>query len=147
MTDPRAVVREVDGQLVLDDPDAAAMIRAVGKHNCRLTFEGQADRIAYFERRIGELGRTPDDTIIVLLNVDDVNGKDLADILMPNNGREWQAMRDQGQVPFARGLAARDGIQAAVAALDEEAGEKLRAMVGVAAVVVVDHGVVEAFEA
>ncbi|HEY4475331.1 MAG TPA: hypothetical protein VJB92_01235, partial [Candidatus Paceibacterota bacterium] len=71
---PRAVVREVDGKLVLDDPDAVAMIHAVGKHNCKNTLELNADRVKHFKRRLAERGMTADKAVIVLLNVDDVHG-------------------------------------------------------------------------
>lgn len=144
---PRAMAREVDGQLVLDDPDALAMIKAVSRHNCRLTFEGQIERVDHFKRRIAESGSSPNDVIIVLLNVDDPNGKRLADILMPGQDDMWQSMRAAGQIPFARGLAVREGIQEIVDVLDKEIGDKVRAMVNKAAVVVVDHGAVEVFEA
>lgn len=144
---PRAFVREIDGQLVLEDPDALVMIKVVDKINCRQTFEAQAERVAYFKNRIVERGESPDNVIIVLLNVDDPNGGRLAEILMPGNGPNWQAMRDKGMVPFARGLAARRGVQELVSALDKDTGDKLAAMAGRAAVVVMDFGVVEAFEA
>ncbi len=141
---PRAVVREIDGQMVLDDPDAVAIIQAVGKYNCRNTLELNADRVAHFKNRISERGLTASDVVIVLLNVDDVHGGPLADTLMP--GCNWQEIRDRGEVPFARGLAGRDGIQEVLNAFDQEAGKKLQDMSGVA-VVVVDHGVVEVFPA
>ena len=82
---PRAVVREIDGQLVLDDPDAVAVIHAVEKHNCRNTFEMNADRVAHFKRRLAERDMTADQAVIVLLNVDDVHGGPLADALMPGH--------------------------------------------------------------
>jgi len=139
-----AVVREADGQLVLDDPVAVAVISAVEKHNCRNTLEMNADRVEHFKRRLKELGMTPDQAVIVLLNVDDVHGGPLAEILMP--GHNWQEIRDQGEVPFARGLAAREGIQDILANFDADAATKLRGMTGVA-VVVVDRGVAEVFAA
>ena len=71
---PRAVVRRVGGQLVLDDPDAVAVIHAVEKHNCRNTFELNADRVVHFKNRLAERGMTADQAVIVLLNVDDVHG-------------------------------------------------------------------------
>ena len=141
---PRAVVREVDGQLVLDDPDAMDLIHAVEKHNCRNTFEMNADRVAHFKRRLTERGMTADQAVIVLLNVDDVHGGPLADVLMP--GYNWQEIRDRGEVPFARGLAMREGIQGALGTFDKEAAEKLKGMTDVA-VVVVDRGVAEVFAA
>ena len=140
-----AVVREVDGKLVLDDPVAVAMIRAVEKYNCRNTLEMNADRVEHFKRRLTERGMTPDQAVIVLVNVNDVHGGPLADILMP--GQSWQEIRDKGEIPFARGLAMRDGIQEALGLFDKDAAMKLQRMesrVGVA-VVVVDHGVAEVF--
>jgi len=139
-----AVVREVDGQLVLDDPIAVAVISAVEKHNCRNTLELNADRVEHFKRRLTERGMTPDQAVIVLLNVDDVHGGPLADALMP--GHNWQEIRDKGEVPFARGLAMRDGIQEALGAFDKDAATKLQSISDVA-VVVVDHGVAEVFAA
>ena len=139
-----AVVREVDGQLVLDDPVAVAVISAVEKHNCRNTLELNADRVEHFKRRLTERGMTPDQAVIVLLNVDDVHGGPLADALMP--GHNWQEIRDKGEVPFARGLAMRDGIQEALGIFDKDAATKLKNMNDVA-VVVVDHGVAEVFAA
>jgi len=140
--EPRAVVSEIDGQLVLDDPEAVAVIRAVEKHNCRGTLELSADRVAHFKQRLTERGLSASDTVIVLINVDDVHGGPLADVLMP--GMNWQKIRDRGEVPFARGLAGREGVQEALATFDQEAAAKLQEMTDVA-VVVVDHGVAEVF--
>lgn len=139
----RATVHEIDGQLVLEDPDALAVIKALAKFNCRKTFELQADRVAHFARRIVERGALPDDLAIVLLNVDDVPL--LADMLMPNSSSAWQAMRDAGQIPFARGLVDRAALHELVAQLDPEAGAKMTT--AAVAVVVMDHGVIEIFEA
>ena len=141
---PRAVVREVGGQLVLDDPDAVALIHAVNKLNCRNTLELNADRVEYFKRRMTERGMTASDAVIVILNVDDVYGGLLADVLMP--GFDWQEIRDRGEIPFARGIAMREGIQEALGAFDKETATKLRDMTD-AAVVIVDHGVAEVFAA
>lgn len=141
---PRAVVREVNGQLVLDDPDARAVIGAVSKHNCKSTLEINADHVAHFKQRLTERGMTAKQAVIVLLNVDDVHGGPLADVLMP--GYNWQEIRDRGEVPFARGLAMRDGIQEALGTFDKDAAKKLKKMAEVA-VVVVDYGVAEVFAA
>lgn len=138
-----AVVREIEGQLVLEDPVALAVIHAVGKHNCRGILELNADRIEHFKRRMVERDLSPSEAVIVFLNANDVHGGPLADALMP--GFNWQEIRDCGEVPFARGLAMREGIQEALATFDKEAAEKLRGMADTA-VVVVDHGVAEVFE-
>ncbi|TSC69826.1 MAG: hypothetical protein G01um101470_953, partial [Parcubacteria group bacterium Gr01-1014_70] len=107
-------------------------------------FELNADRVAHFKRRLTERGMTADQAVIVLLNVDDVHGGPLADALMP--GYNWQEIRDRGEIPFARGLAMREGIQRALGTFDKEAAEKLQGMTDVA-VVIVDHGVAEVFAA
>lgn len=146
---PQAQVRMVDGQLVLDDPAARGVMMAVGKHNCKRTLELNADRVAHFKGRMEKLGKTSRDTVIVLINVDDIHGRDLAETLMPGAEASgmWQSMRDQQQVPYARGLAGREGIEKCVNLLDADfAGEKMRIMKGIP-VVVVDFGTVEVFEA
>ncbi|KKT17798.1 MAG: hypothetical protein UV98_C0001G0001, partial [Parcubacteria group bacterium GW2011_GWB1_43_6] len=61
-------------------------------------------------------------------------------------GHNWQEIRDKGEVPFARGLAMREGIQEVLGTFDKEAATKLQSMRDVA-VVVVDHGVAEVFTA
>lgn len=139
-----AIVCEVDGQLVLDGPQAMAIIRAINKHNCENTMRLQTDRIAHFKQRLTDRGMTPDQAVVVLLNVDDVHGRPLADTLMPNY--DWQQIRNRGEIPFARGLATRDGIQEALETFDAPAARKLADMRELA-VVVVDHGVAEVFTA
>jgi hypothetical protein len=141
---PRAVVRKVNGRLVLDDPDAMAVINALGKHNCKNTLKINADRVEHFKQRLVEHGMTAKQAVIVLLNVDDVHGGPLAEVLMP--GCNWQEIRDRGEVPFARGLAMRDGIQKVLGTFDKDAAKKLEGMTSTA-VVVVDHGVAEVFVA
>ena len=139
-----AVVYKVDGKLVLDDPNAVAVVHAVEKHNCHNTLEMNADRVKHFKNRLAERGMNAEQAVIVLLNVDDVHGGPLADFLMP--GHNWQEIRDKGEIPFARGLAMRKGIQEALVAFDTEAATKLQDMTDVA-VVVVDRGVAEVFAA
>ena len=130
------------GQLVLNDPVGLAVARAVEKHNCRLTLEANADRVEHFRRRAVELGRSNADVVVVLANVNDHNGSVIADILMP--GHDWQQFRDRGEVPFARGLAGRAGVQEFAEVIDKDAADKLWSFDGLA-VVVVDRGVVEVF--
>ena len=104
--------------------------------------DANRDRVAWFRRRALERGLAPCEVVIVLLAVDDHNGAALADVLMP--GHDWQAYRDRGEAPVARGLAGRDGIQQALELIDGEAAEKLRTATKLA-VVVVDRGVAEVF--
>lgn len=140
---PRAVVREINGQIVLDDPDAFAVAMAVGKHNCKGTLEANADRVAHFKQRMVDRGLTGKEVVIVVVNVDDANGEVLAEALMP--GQDWQAIRDRGEVPFARGLAAREGIREFVSLFDGDAERKMQEMAEEVVAVVVDHGVAEVF--
>lgn len=140
---PVAVVREVNGQLVLDDPMALAVITAVEKYNCRNTLTANMDRVAHFTRRIAERGQTVEEVVIVILNVDDPHGGPMAEHLMP--GFNWQEVRDRGEIPFARGLVMREGIQNVIDLIDKEAGEKLRETKNQTAIIVMDFGVVEVF--
>ncbi|HFC10573.1 MAG TPA: hypothetical protein ENJ75_00005 [Candidatus Kaiserbacteria bacterium] len=128
----------------MDDPNAVAMIHSIGKINCSNTLKLNTDRVAHFKNRIMERGLTDSDAVIVLINVDDIHGGPLADMLMP--GYNWQEIRNRGEIPFARGLAGREGIQDVLNTFDQEAGKKLQNMSEVA-VVVVDHGVAEVFPA
>jgi hypothetical protein len=140
----KATVHEIDGELVLDDPVAMAMIRAVRKNNCKNTFEMNADRVEHFKNRFSVNNVTASEAVIVILNVDDPNGKQIAEALMPDHN--WQEYRDRGEIPFTRGLAMRDGIEEVLEIFDAEAASKLREMKETA-VVVVDHFVAEIFPA
>ncbi|MGE3483593.1 MAG: hypothetical protein AB7L09_02555 [Nitrospira sp.] len=140
----RPMVRtDANGNLFLDDPTARGMISAVGKHNCRGVFDAQRDRVEHFVRRITDRGDDPNEVCIVLLNVDDPNGAAIAEMLMP--GFDWQEIRDRGEVPFARGLAARSGLQDVIAIFDIEAAANMAEMVDQIVTVVVDHGVATVF--
>jgi hypothetical protein len=116
----------------------------IGKMSCVETLMIQIDRVLHFTKRIQELGKSPDEVVITLLNVDDDFGRYLADELMP--GYDWQAIRDTGATPYARGLAGREGIQNMLDELDYDAGQKLRKAGSVVTVVVMDHGAIEVFK-
>lgn len=116
--------------------------RMMAKFNCCGTFNLYAVRVAHLKRRLTESGMTAAEAVIVIINVNDPYGGPLADALMP--GHNWQPCRDRGEVPYACGLAGREGIQGVLEHLDVEAAAKLRTMDGIA-VVVVDHGVAEVF--
>lgn len=124
-------------------PTLSRMVRAVAKHNCKETLLLNQPRIPHFVQRIADRGMTGADVVIVILSVDDRSGGPLADVFMP--GADWQAVRDRGETPFARGLAMRAGIQETLTLIDPEAAEKLAAIVGIA-IVVVDYGVAEVWE-
>ena len=141
---PEPVIREKGGLVTIDIPTSLAVIRAMAKYKCEAIFDSQSERIAHFVKRIHSRNLTAEDVVIVLLQVGDSNGFMITDILMP--GHDWQSCRDRGEIPFARGIAGREGIQKAIDSFDIEAGNKLRQMDGIA-VVVVDHGVAEVFQA
>lgn len=144
---PHAYVKIVDDQLVLVDPVAAGVIQAINQYNgksCLHTLETQLERVVHFTRRIRELGKKPTEVTIVLLNVDDPWGGSLADILMP--GHDWQQYRDRGEVPFARGLAGREGLQSILDEIEPKEGTKLREAGPVVTVIVMDQGKVEVFK-
>jgi hypothetical protein len=145
---PQAVVREIDGELVLDDPMALAIIQAFKGASLQKTLADNADRVAHFKRRIIERGMTLQEVCIVIINVDNSAGGPIANLLMP--GTDWDAIRAQGQIPFARGLAMREGMQNALDMIDKEtgtteAGQQLRRAEGVP-VIVMDHERIEVFE-
>lgn len=102
---PRAYITHAcDGSLVLVDPDASAIIAALGKDACKRLLAANAERLAHFAER----ARGRDDVCFVLLDVDDARGAALADVLMP--GHDWQQYRDRGEKPLARGLATFAGM-------------------------------------
>jgi len=138
------VTTDAAGDLVLVDPAAAGMIRAAGEHNCRIRLEQQAERVRYFAQRLQDRGDDPAQIAIVLINVDDVHGRDIADQLMPGQDAMWQRFREQGQTPFARGLAGREGIFRCVECLNPEQAIKMQALPGIV-VVVIDHGTAAVF--
>jgi hypothetical protein len=146
------VYRDDKGQLVLEDSVAEGVIAAVNSHNyrlamltCRKVFEAQHDRIKHFTKRAVELGYTNKDLVIVLINVDTEFGRPLAEMLMPDH--DWQQYRDKGEIPFARGLAGREGVQAYLDAGDKlTAAEDLKLIEGLA-VVVIDCEVAAVFYA
>ncbi len=131
-------------QLVLVDPAADGMVRAVKKHGCKAFFDTNLDRMTYFAQRMRVRGDDPKDVCITLICANDPVGSELADLLMPEGS--MQAIRDAGQIPIARGLAARPGLIDAVALFDAEAAEKLRTLEG-PVVLVVSEGVADVFPA
>jgi hypothetical protein len=127
----------------VQDP-IVAMIQMMEKENCRTTFQLHSDHIAHLKNRMVERGLTPAEAVIAIMNVDDVNGDVIANVLMPNF--DWQAIRAGGGIPFAKGLFKREGFQDLLGTFDVPAAEKLKNMTD-AAVVVIDHTVAEVFPA
>jgi len=91
---PSAKIHVIDGQVVLEDPTALAMIHAVERHNCKqFAILHQKDRLIHFTKRVAERGMQKGEAVIVIINVDSFGGKELADILMPT--ADWQPYRDK----------------------------------------------------
>jgi len=135
---------------IIPSPETAATDEYIASTETAMElFRENADRVRHFQQRVNELGRSGQDTVITLLNVDDPIGGVLADILMP--GHDWQPYRDAGKVPTARGLASKSIVQEFLKAAgyqiaaDELAGtDNLRVLVldsGVALVMGVDFTV------
>lgn len=118
------------------------VIRAIEKHNCKELLRLNTGRMLHFVLRMKQRGYSPNDVVVTCINVDDPNGGPIADLLMP--GQDWQAFRDQGQIPIARGLAGREGIQTILQQFDCDAADKLQRTPGIA-IVVIDRGVAEIF--
>lgn len=140
--DPQAYVDVIDGKIVLIDPVGYAFVQAVNKSNCENTYLAQIDRIRYFKNRISEKQLDPKSVVITLINVDSLYGTEIAEALMP--GHDWQQYRDKGEIPFARGLAMKEGMGEMIATFDKEAAEKITKMEEVP-VIVMDHNVIEVF--
>lgn len=140
---PMAVIKEINGQIVLDDPQAIAIINVMNKKNCENSLVLNLDRIKHFKQRMVELKKTPQEVVVVIISVDDVNGEEIAEALMPN--QNWQEFRDKGEKPFARGLADRKFMQEILEVIDKETAQKAKTIIGTM-VIVVDFGVVEVYE-
>jgi hypothetical protein len=125
-------------------PEERGFVIRVSKSNCKVTLQDNKYRVEHFKNRVAELGKTPEEVVIVIINVDDFHGGPIADVLMP--GTNWQQIRDQGKIPFARGIVEREGMLEILEHFDQTAAEKLRTMKGLA-VIVVDHEVAEVFPA
>lgn len=100
------------------------------------------DRVEHFKNRITEKEMDPTTVVIVLINVDSPYGGEIAEVLMP--GHDWQQYRDQGQIPFARGIVMKEDMIEMIALFDKEASEKITKIESVP-VVVIDHSVAEIF--
>ncbi len=138
----RATVKEVDGELIIDDPVALAVIRTLGKFDCKKTYDAQLERILHFRKRVTELEKTSEEVVIVVINVDDPYGGPFAEVLMPNTN--WQEFRDKNEIPYARGIVFREPVQEYLETFDDEAAKELSESKKLA-VVIIDHGVAAIF--
>lgn len=111
---------------------------------CKLTLEENRERVEYFKRRLAEIGMSRLEVVIVIINVDNFYGGPLAEALMP--GKDWQAIRDTGAIPYAHGLAGREGIQDMLDTIAPNQAQDLRAIREGIAVVILDHECAGVFE-
>lgn len=141
----RATVREVDGQIVLDDPDALAMFDVTRHGNCSAMLEDHGARILHFRRRAIVRGHTAAEVAIIVINADMPGGEEIAAACQLPDG--WaEDFRAQGATPFARGLVERASMQEA---FDAGAGARyataLREIAGLP-VMVFDYGAIALFD-
>lgn len=62
-------------------------------------------------------------------------------------GYDWQTIRDREEVPFARGLAMKEGVREYIGFFDEDAINELNLRGDQLSVVVVDYGVAMVYPA
>ena len=133
-TYPRAyLTQDEQGRLLLVDPDAVAVAQVVEEHNrpsrkeqCRKVLELNQERVTYFQQRLHQLQRSPQEVAICIINVDDLPyGREITKLLMPGQDELWQRFREQGQTPFARGLSDRAFLTKCAQMVDPHEAEKL----------------------
>lgn len=124
-----ATVETINGQLVLNDADALAVIKAVERFNglnlCKSIFDGAQERIEHFKSRAKIRGLSSDAIVIIIASVDDPHGGPLTEQLMPGNESLWNEIRAKGESPYSRGLATRQGIQSYLELFEPDAAAKL----------------------
>lgn len=96
------------GAIVPNPNELASDERIARTQSATDFFRANAERIKHFKQRVEDLGRSGQDTVITLINVDDPIGRALADCLMPEH--DWHRYRDAGETPVARGLAEKHGV-------------------------------------
>jgi hypothetical protein len=136
-------VHEVEGELMLHDiPASVALHKSIAKYGCCSTFDQNAEHILRLKACFDQRRLRPTEAVIAIINVKDVHGSHIAELLMGEF--KQQEILGTDEIPYARGLMMRDSMQEAVEVFDQEAGTKLRGMTELA-VVVIDHGVAEVF--
>lgn len=119
----RVVVRD-DGSLVLEDPQAEGVLRAVQNHNhslavseCERYFRLHEERLQAFASRV-LLRESQDRDVVVCISADDPKDALMLDVAMP--GHDWDEYRKRGEVPFGRGILPRDAVLSMCAQLFDE---------------------------
>lgn len=115
--EPQARVEvRADGTVVLYDPQAEGVIHAVESANreryeaaCKTYFEQNEERLQWFVDRVCNRKSQGKD-LVVCFCADDPRASQMLDVLMP--GHDWNQYREQGLVPFGRGIAPREPVLA-----------------------------------
>lgn len=89
-----------------------------------LFYRENEERMRYFAQRIVDRRLSAQETLIVCIDVDDQTWTPLVDALMP--GHDWQAIRDAGEHPVARGLAMSAGVAEGAEAVYPAVGDGFR---------------------
>jgi len=74
-------------------------------------FQPNRDRLEHMAFKATKKGLKPDQFVTVAIDVDDPSWTEVVQTLMPNaTEADWQAFRDRGEKPVARGTAMADGL-------------------------------------
>jgi len=135
-------VHRINGEIVLDNPSALIQMRALKKKKCLGTLKENIERVNDFILQMKSPLISSEEVCIIIISADDCNGKDVVEALMPNH--DWQPYRDKGQIPYARGIVNRQGIESVLNIIDKGAAKKLQDLSGIA-IVIIDHESTEVF--
>lgn len=108
------VIVQSDGSIILEDPQAEGVMRAVQSHNrslalnaCDGYFRSHEERLQVFASRV-LLRKSQDRDVVVCISADDPKGALMLDVVMP--GHDWDEYHKRGEVPFGRGILPRDVV-------------------------------------
>lgn len=73
-----------------------------------LFFQPNRERLEHIAFKATKRGLAPNEFIAVAIDVDDPSWSEVVNTLMPDH--DWQAIRDRGEKPVARGTVLGDGI-------------------------------------
>lgn len=126
--------------------EARGIIRKKSDHvrsdsSCSRTLGRFSEEIVDLNRKMRAQSTQAGDSVIAIVNADDIHGRMMADAISPHS--EWQAIRDMHLVPFALGVVRREHMQEFIGIFDAEAMGKLRKTPRAA--VVIDFDTVEIF--
>lgn len=131
-------------KIAFDDPVVIAIDLNIDRSNrkiaCKKVAKMHKATIKKLRDRVIEMRKSPAELAIVIANVEDDNGGDIAEMLMP--GHDWGKALEKDKAVFAIGLADRKAIEHVIRFIDEEAADRLSVAFSTR-VIVVDYGVAE----